>query len=856
MRYDFTEIEKRWQEYWEAKKTFRTPSGHDKPKYYVLDMFPYPSGSGLHVGHPEGYTATDIVARYKRMKGFNVLHPMGWDAFGLPAERYAMKTGIHPAETTEKNIATFKRQLQSLGFSYDWEREINTTDEKYYRWTQWIFLLIFNSYYDEKEDKAKPISALQIPSHLAAEEKREEREAYINERRLAYIAEMPVNWCGELGTVLANEEVEEWTSKGYTVERKPMRQWMLRITAYASRLLDDLTLVDWPNGTLELQKNWIGKSNGAEVEFGVEGGGDPIKVYTTRPDTLFGVTYMVLAPEHPLVDTLATQEQKEAIEKYRKETALKSELDRQMDAERGKKTGVFTGGYALHPFSGEKIPVWIADYVLISYGTGAIMAVPAHDERDHEFALEFKLPIRHILSADGKEPEAISPAYTSEGINFNSDFLDGLTTQEAKQAMIDKLEAAKIGRGKIHFRLRDWLFSRQRYWGEPIPVSQDAKGSYYQHSQLPLTLPPSEDFQPAGTGESPLAKLHDWVNHKGDDGRELKRETNTMPQWAGSSWYYLRYVDPTNSDALIDPSEEKYWLGESGVDLYVGGAEHAVLHLLYARFWHKLLYDYGYLTHPEPFKKLVHQGLILGEDGVKMSKSRGNVINPDDVVAKYGADSFRLFEMFMGPLEQMKPWSSQGIEGVFRFLMRVWRVFTEGNSEEGYKEGVRAIFSGEVLNSKPDDDTLRALHSTVKKVTGDIEKMAFNTAISQMMIFINHLTSKPALGREGCEMFLKILSPFAPHIAEELWSLLGNSTSISLQPWPEFDPELAKENEIEIVFQINGKVRSKAAVSPQISEEEMKELAMSDETIAKHLVGKEIKKTIVVKKRLVNIVAL
>ncbi len=874
MKYDYKAIEKRWQQYWAENKIFQTPSDTQKPKYYVLDMFPYPSGSGLHVGHPEGYTATDIMSRYKRMRGFNVLHPMGWDAFGLPAERYAMQTGIHPSVTTEKNIATFKRQLQSLGFSYDWEREINTTDEKYYRWTQWIFLKIFHSWYDETEQKAKPIEELPIPPELAAEEKKAEREAYINDKRLAYIAEMPVNWCAELGTVLANEEVEEWTSKGYTVERKPMRQWMLRITAYASRLLDDLSMVDWPHGTLELQKNWIGKSHGAEIAFEIDGAGgadgknEKIHVFTTRPDTLFGATYMVLAPEHPLVPALASEGQKQEVEKYRKETALKSELDRQMDAERGKKTGVFTGGYALHPFTGEKIPVWIADYVLSSYGTGAIMAVPAHDERDHEFALTFELPVKHIVSPDGQAPQEISPAFCGEGICFDSDFLNGLTTAEAKQAMIRRLEKDGAGKGKVHFRLRDWLFSRQRYWGEPIPVSQDEEGSYHAVSpgELPLALPPSEDFQPAGTGESPLAKLNDWVCHTGPDGEKLTRETNTMPQWAGSSWYYMRFADPDNEEAPIGSESERYWLGETGVDLYVGGAEHAVLHLLYARFWHKVLYDYGVVSHPEPFQKLVHQGLILGEDGTKMSKSRGNVINPDEVVEQYGADSFRLFEMFMGPLEQMKPWSSLGIEGVFRFLMRVWRVFVSGaDQDQATEEGsandqnavdTKAVISKELLEGEPNEETQRMLHQTIKKVTLDIEKMAFNTAISQMMIFINHLNKKPALGREGLEAFVKILSPFAPHMAEELWSMAGNEGSIAYQTWPEFDEELARDNQIEVVFQVNGKVRSKATVETGLDEETIKTYALNDETIQKNIDGKNVKKVIVVKNRLVNIVAI
>lgn len=844
MKYSFADIEKKWQTRWAKNETFRTPEISDKPKYYVLDMFPYPSGQGLHVGHPEGYTATDIMARYKRMRGYAVLHPMGWDAFGLPAERYAMQTGIHPAETTQKNIENFKRQLQALGFSYDWNREINTTDERYYKWTQWIFLKIFNSFYDDKENRARDIKELKIPEEFSGDENA--RQEYINSKRLAYIAEMPVNWCGELGTVLANEEVDEWTSKGYTVERKPMRQWMLRITAYAERLLDDLKYVDWPAGTLELQKNWIGRSTGAQIRFDLDGIDEKLEVYTTRPDTIFGATYMVIAPEHPLVEKLTAPEKKSEIDSYAKEASLKSELDRQLEAEKGHKTGIFTGGYALHPFiKGEKIPVWIADYVLMSYGTGAIMAVPGHDQRDYEFAKTFELPIRFILSEDGKDVEDPGEALTNPGVNIHSDFLNGLKTDDAKRRMIEELEKKGIGEAKVQYRLRDWLFSRQRYWGEPVPVSIDENGNYHTEENLPLVLPESKDFQPAGTGESPLAKLDDWVNHTGKNGEKLRRETNTMPQWAGSSWYYMRYADPDNPDAPISPENEKYWLGDSGVDLYVGGAEHAVLHLLYSRFWHKVLYDYGLLTSPEPFRKLVHQGLILGENGVKMSKSLGNVVNPDEVVESYGADAFRLFEMFMGPLEQMKPWSSKSIEGVFRFLMKVWRLFT-----------IEGKFKDSILEEPAkDSEIVRLLHQTIKKVTGDIEKLSFNTAISQMMIFVNEAAGAGAIGREGAVAFIKLLSPFAPHIAEELWEMLSNQDSLAYEPWPEFDPELAKDNEIEVVFQINGKVRSKARVAAGLEQKELEDLALGDEIIQKHIEGKTVRKVIVVKDRLVNIVA-
>ena len=842
MKYDFKTIEAKWQEYWDKNKTFKTPENQSKPKYYVLDMFPYPSGAGLHVGHPEGYTATDIVARYKRMCGFNVLHPMGWDAFGLPAERYAMQTGIHPAETTEKNIQNFKRQMKSIGFSYDWDREINTTDKKYYKWTQWIFLKIFHSYFDEKENRAKDISSLHIPENIKKDKRKTEQ--YINSKRLAYIDEIPVNWCEALGTVLANEEVDEWTQKGYTVERRPMRQWMLRITAYAGRLLEDLKLVDWPSGTLELQKSWIGKSYGAEINFQVDGMDWIIPVFTTRPDTLYGATYMVLAPEHPLLAKIVSESQKQNLHEYQKAASLKSEMDRQLEAEKGRKSGVFTGGYAKHPLTGERLPIWAADYVLMSYGTGAIMAVPAHDQRDFDFARTFQLPVIYVISADGKNGEDSSQAFTADGISINSPLINGLRTAAAKEKMIEYLESQKSGFRTVNYRLRDWLFSRQRYWGEPVPVSIAEDGTFVTEEHLPLELPYSKNFQPAGTGESPLANLSDWVNTTSPDGRKIRRETNTMPQWAGSSWYYLRYIDPDNHEQIVDTQKEKYWL-EGGVDLYVGGAEHAVLHLLYARFWHKVLYDYGYASYPEPFKKLVHQGLILGEDGSKMSKSRGNVVNPDEVIGVYGADAFRLFEMFMGPLEQMKPWSSRGIEGVNRFLLRVWRLFVD---DEG------KIHIPEKNEKDMSPAMIKVLHQTIQKVTGDMERLSFNTAISQMMVFINQAYQNEYLSRHAIENFLKLLYPFAPHMAEELWQLSGKKQSIAYEAWPVFDPELIKDDVFEMVIQINGKLRSRQNVPASISEDDMEKTALVDEKIKQYISGIEVKKIIVVKKKLVNII--
>jgi len=864
MSYPFKKIEKKWQEYWENHKTFKTSEDTNKPKFYVLDMFPYPSGAGLHVGHPEGYTATDIIARYKRHCGFNVLHPMGWDAFGLPAERYAMQTGIHPAITTKKNIENFKRQLKSLGFSYDWDREIDTTDPSYYKWTQWIFLKIFNSYFDPVEKKAKPITELPIPEELQKPEKKKEREEYINKHRLAYLHEAPVNYCPELETVLANEEVEEWTSKGYTIVRKPMKQWMLRITAYAERLLEDLKLVDWPSSTIELQKNWIGRSEGALIYFDFEeklkkklqqnGFSGTLEVFTTRPDTLFGVTYMVLAPEHPIVSLITSEEQRLAVENYIDQTLRKTELERTSQGIETEKTGVFTGAYVLHPFTNEKIPVWISDYVLLSYGTGAIMAVPAHDERDFLFAKKFHLPIKTVVAPVGeKDYEVSTQAFTEDGISINSEFLNGLSTKEAKKTMIQQLE--KYNKGKFHvtYKLRDWLFSRQRYWGEPIPISYDEEGNFVPENEenLPLVLPDSKDFKPVETGESPLAKIKDWVEYIHPKlKKKLRREVNTMPQWAGSCWYYLRYIDPHNDKMFVDPQKERFWMQPNGVDLYIGGAEHAVLHLLYARFWHKVLYDLGYVSTPEPFYKLVHQGIILGEDNQKMSKSRGNVINPDDVVEQYGADAFRMYEMFMGPLEMMKPWSSKAIEGVFRFLGRVFRLYTIEKDGE-------YILNQELIEEpeealKPERDYW--INLTIKNVTENIEKIRFNKAISDMMIFINEAYKIKKIGKKAASDFVILLSPFAPHLAEELWNLLGNQNTIEYEPWPTYDSSKIVQEKVEVVFQVNGKIRSKKMLPIDLEEEELKKEALNEPNVQKHIEGKNIIKIITVKNKLVNIV--
>jgi leucyl-tRNA synthetase len=842
--YNFNEIEKKWQQYWEHSKTFKAIDCDARPKYYVLDMFPYPSAQGLHVGHPEGYTASDIVARFKRMKGFNVLHPMGWDAFGLPAEQYAIQTGTHPAETTKKNVEGMRRQIKSLGFSYDWDREVTTTDPNYYKWTQWIFLRMFNSWFDDEQQKARPIEELPIPEGLSETEK----QKYIDDHRLAYEAEMPVNWCPALGTVLANEEVVGGISErgGHPVIRKPMRQWLLRITKYAERLLDDLAEVDWPESIKKLQSDWIGKSIGAEVDFKVDGLNDNIRVFTTRPDTLFGTTYMVLAPEHPLVDVITTNDKKNDVKKYREETARKSDLDRTDLAK--EKTGVHTGAYAINPVNNEKIPIWISDYVLISYGTGAIMAVPAHDERDFEFAKKFNLAIIQVVEPpDAQQVELVRQGklcFTGDGTAINSGQFTGLRTPDFKERITNWLEQKGLGKKAINYKLRDWLFSRQRYWGEPFPLlhTEDGRVIGLNEKDLPLKLPEIESYIPAGTGESPLANVKDWLTVTMPDGTKATRETNTMPQWAGSCWYYLRYIDPDNANRCCDSAKEKYWMP---VDLYIGGAEHAVLHLLYSRFWHKFLFDLGFAGTKEPFKKLVNQGMILGEDGQKMSKSRGNVVNPDKVVAEYGADSMRLYEMFMGPLEAVKPWSMQGLEGVYRFLQRVWRRIVD--EETGN-------LAGSLQNAIADEATTRLLHQTIKKVGGDVETFNFNTAISAMMILTNHLAKQPVVPKSVAETLVLILSPFAPHIAEELWQKLGHGKTLACEPWPKFDPELVKEAEIELAIQVNGKIKDKIVVSAQADEETIKQKALANEKVVGILAGKQPKKVIVIKSRLVNIV--
>ncbi len=806
--YDHHAIEAKWQAHWEEHRPFRASEDGSRPKYYCLDMFPYPSGSGLHVGHLEGYTATDIVSRYKRMRGFNVLHPMGWDAFGLPAEQYAVKTGIHPAVTTAQNIATFKRQMKRIGLSYDWERELSTTDPDYYRWTQWIFLQLFK-------------------------------------RGLAYVADVPVNWCPALGTVLANEEIVDGKSEvgGFDVVRRPMRQWVLKITAYADRLLEDLALVEWPASTLEMQKNWIGRSVGAEVEFRLAGIHGAIRVFTTRPDTLFGATYLVLSPEHPLVDAVTTGEQKETVKAYREAAAKKSDLQRQeLDKN---KTGVFTGGRAINPVNGEALPIWLADYVLMGYGTGAIMAVPAHDARDWAFAKAHSLPIREVIAGGTVEKEAYED--TEGGLVVNSTSpdgsfsIDGLKPVEAIPKITSWLESQKKGRKSINYKLRDWLFARQRYWGEPFPILWvEGQAKPLPEDQLPLVLPETSNFKPSGTGESPLANLEDWLlTTDPASGKPARRETNTMPQWAGSCWYYLRFIDPKNPKQLVDSAKERYWMP---VDLYIGGSEHAVLHLLYSRFWHKVLYDIGVVSTPEPFKKLVHQGIVLGEDNQKMSKSRGNVVNPDEMMDQFGADAVRLYEMFMGPLEAMKPWSTRGVEGITRFLERVWRLMIR---EDG-------TLSSAVTDAAPHMDQQRLLHQTIKKVTEDIEDLRFNTAISQMMIFTNEMTKLDRRPRALLEPFVLLLSPFAPHLAEELWALLGRQPSVAQQPWPSFDPALTVSDRLTIPIQVNGKLRAKIDVAAESGREDIEKTARAE--AAEWLQGKEVKKVIYVEKKLMNFV--
>ena len=999
-QFPFHLIEPKWQQHWDREQTFRAwnpgdsvPEGHpfaqrhgadamnaDKvasrkspEKYYILDMFPYPSGAGLHVGHPEGYTATDILARYRRARGFNVLHPMGWDSFGLPAEQYAVKTGQHPRKTTDTNIANFTRQIKSLGFSYDWTREVATTDPEYFRWTQWIFLKLYNSWFNPETNKAEPIETLKYPEELVASGLRpdssahsadttldEKRRAYRDCHRLAFVSEAPVNWCPELGTVLANEEVIDGKSEvgGFPVIRKPMRQWMLRITAYAEKLLADLDTIDWSDSLKEMQRNWIGRSEGAEVVFRVAASrqsaasfesyndgalpsrhyeeGEPIiRVFTTRPDTLFGATYMVLSPEHKLVPQITTPEQKTLVEDYKAFAAGKSDLERTELAK--DKTGVFTGAYAINPVNSERIPIWIADYVLASYGTGAIMAVPAHDERDWEFAKKFNLPIKQVVASPGTPPakssadEIIGVAQkqtedgslevlgwwnedtcsAGDGISVNSGFITGLPTPEAKTKITGWLEAKGLGEKTINYKLRDWLFSRQRYWGEPFPIvwKKDAAGNLYHEalpeSALPLLPPALEDYKPTTDGQPPLARAKDWLNLP--DGST--RETNTMPQWAGSCWYYLRYLDAKNGTTFVSKEAESYWMGVAsglrpdpsaqpetpsahradttpGVDLYVGGTEHAVLHLLYARFWHKVLFDLGHVSTAEPFFKLVNQGLILGEDGQKMSKSRGNVVNPDDILVEYGADAFRLYEMFMGPLQDTKPWNTNGVAGVYKFLGRVWRLFVDEQSETEYEQAEttagctvepmarevgahRRHYNEELLAniklSTAIQDTvatpaqLKVLHTCIKKVTEDLDGMRFNTAISAMMVFVNDAISWEVKPVSIMKPFLQLLAPFAPHVAEELWeklhsSLIIHHSSLTYSPWPSFDPALLVESTLEIPVQVNGKLRDKIVVASTATGAEIEAAALAGEKVKQFMEGKPPKKVIVVPKKLVNIV--
>jgi leucyl-tRNA synthetase len=984
-QYPFHLIEPKWQQTWEQQQAFRAfnpgeeiPASHPfavrhkisgnvattqlPKKFYILDMFPYPSGAGLHVGHPEGYTATDILARYKRAQGFNVLHPMGWDSFGLPAEQYAVKTGQHPRVTTEANIANFTRQIKSLGFSYDWSRELATTDPDYFKWTQWIFLKLYNSYFDEHLNKAMPIEFLEdalsdqptrhaewqeniflysmhrIWRTVDAKNRPEFRRNSINFRRLAYVSEQPVWWCEQLGTVLANEEVVDGKSEvgGFPVVRKPMRQWMLRITAYAERLIQDLDTIDWTDSLKEMQRNWIGRSEGATVEFKTQDSKFLLSVFTTRPDTLFGATYMVLSPEHLLVPRITTPEQKQAVEDYKRFAAGKSDLERTELAK--EKSGVFTGAFAINPVNGEKIPIWIADYVLASYGTGAIMAVPAHDERDFEFAKKFKLEIKSVVGSlkpfpgmainstfgyddfsklkrdertvviNGEEIFVFTSqteCFVGEGVAWNSTnfevSLNDLPTAEAKKKITDWLEEKNLGKKTINYKLRDWLFSRQRYWGEPFPIvwKKDAAGNLYHEalpeSSLPLLPPSLEDYKPTADGQPPLARAKDWLNLP--DGSV--RETNTMPQWAGSCWYYLRYTDAKNEQSFVGKDAENYWMGAAannsvaanvsslqsnsqsrlkpaatpGVDLYVGGTEHAVLHLLYARFWHKVLFDLGYVSTPEPFFKLVNQGLILGSDGQKMSKSRGNVVNPDDVLVEYGADAFRLYEMFMGPLQDTKPWNTKGVEGVYRFLGRVWRLFVDENSETEFEQAettTKEQSNQELLNLirlnaavkdvAATPAQLKTLHACIKKVTEDLDGMRFNTAISAMMVFVNDAITWETKPAAVLREFLILLQPFSPHIADELWDKLNSSlvtrhSSLAYTPWPKFDASLLVENEIEIPVQVNGKLRDVIKVSVNATAAELEALALANEKAKPYYEGKTIKKIIVVPKKLVNLVA-
>ena len=805
MAYNHKTIEKKWQKFWKKNETFKADLNKDQKKYYALDMFPYPSGQGLHVGHPEGYTATDVMSRMKRMQGFNVLHPMGWDAFGLPAEQYALKTGHNPKDFTNKNIDHFRDQIQSLGFSYDWDREVNTTDPKFYKWTQWIFEQLYK-------------------------------------KGLAYESEIMVNWAPDFmgGTVVANEEVEDGKTKrgGYPVYRKPMRQWVLKITAYADRLIDDLDLVDWPESVKEMQRNWIGRSEGASVFFPIVGNEDTkIEVFTTRADTLFGASYVVLAPEQELVDQLTTPEHKAEVEKYKEEASRRSDLER-TDLNKDK-TGVFTGSYVINPVNGEKLPIWISDYVLASYGTGAVMAVPSGDQRDYDFATKFDLPIKPVIEGT----DVSEGAFDGDGKHINSGFLDGLNIADAKQKMIDWLEEHDAGHKKVNYRLRDWIFSRQRYWGEPIPVIHwdDGTTSLVPEDELPLELPKTDNIEPSGTGESPLANVEDWVNVYDENGRHGLRETNTMPQWAGSSWYWLRYTDPHNDKEFASKEALDYW---SPVDLYVGGAEHAVLHLLYARFWHKVLYDLGLVPTKEPFMKLVNQGMILGSNHEKMSKSKGNVVNPDDIVDQYGADTLRLYEMFMGPLEESVPWDEKGLHGANKWVQRVWRLLMDDNNH--LRDRVSTFNDGKLT---------KVYNQTVKKVTEDYERMHFNTAISQLMVFVNEAYKVGDLPVEYMKGFVKMIAPIMPHMAEELWSQFGESDTITYQPWPTYDPKALVEDEVEMIVQVNGKVRAKIKMAKDTDRDEAQQLALANEHVKKFTDGKDIKKVIVVPNKIVNIVA-
>ena len=808
MVYNHRVIEKKWQKYWDENKTFKTLDDHTKEKFYALDMFPYPSGAGLHVGHPEGYTATDILSRYKRANGYNVLHPMGWDAFGLPAEQYALDTGNDPRDFTKTNIDTFRRQIKELGFSYDWDREVNTTDPNYYKWTQWIFKKLY-------------------------------------EKGLAYVDEVPVNWCPALGTVLSNEEVIDGKSErgGHPVERRPMRQWVLKITDYAEKLLADLDILDWPESLKAMQRNWIGKSVGAEIDFKIEGTDKAFTVFTTRADTVFGVSYCVLAPEHKLVEEIVTEGQRAAVEEYLDIVKRKSDLER-TDLNKDK-TGVFTGAYAINPVNGEKVELWIADYVLASYGTGAVMAVPAHDERDYEFATKFNLPIKAVIEDNG---EVVVPFF-GDGKHINSDFINGLNNEEAIAKVIEFLEENKVGRSKVTYKLRDWLFSRQRYWGEPIPIIhwEDGTMTTVPDSELPLLLPETDNIKPSGTGESPLANIEEWLNVVDPEtGKKGKRETNTMPQWAGSCWYYLRYIDPHNDEMFADPEKLKYWLP---VDVYIGGAEHAVLHLLYARFWHKVLYDLGLVPSREPFQKLFNQGMILaeGKDGrpEKMSKSKGNVVNPDDIIVSHGADTLRVYEMFMGPLDASIAWSENGLDGSRRFLDRVYRLFVD---EE----------TGKVNDKVQDKDNAElevSYNYTVKKVSEDIEILGFNTAISQLMVFVNDCYKAEYIPRKYALGFIQLLAPFAPHLAEEMWEIYGNTESISYEPWPTFDKSKLVSDTVEIVVQLMGKVKAKLDVKKDLTPAELEQIVLANEEVKELIEGKQVMKVIVVPGRLVNIVA-